>query len=112
MNKFSEIINESINLDEVKKSLTYINAVLGYPDVSTFKMNEEEGYVFRWSLDFELDEYQGVSEIIRLLEIIRSVNNLSDSNIILDKFRMDFKIDEKLFIRLTPESISEIEDYS
>jgi hypothetical protein len=114
MLKFTDILHESSASEEVQKNLASINQLLGNPDSSTFKINEGEGYVFRWRSDFFLDEYNGIREINKLSEVFNSVKKLQESQIILDKFDMDFKIEDKLYIRFTPKSInpdSEEDDY-
>jgi hypothetical protein len=63
MLKFTEILHESSSSEEVQKNLVSINQLLGKPDFSTFKINEEEGYVFRWESDFSMDEYNSGSRI-------------------------------------------------
>jgi len=114
MLKFTDILHETSASEEVQKNLVSINQLLGKPDFSTFKINEEEGYVFRWDSDFLLDEYNGIREINKISEIFNSVKKLQESQIILDKFDMDFKMEDKLYIRFTPKSInpdSEEDDY-
>lgn len=113
MLKFTEILHESSNSEEVQKNLVSINQLLGNPDFSTFKINEEEGYVFRWESDLSIDEYNGIGKINKISEIFNSVKRLQDSQIILDKFDMDFKFEDKLYIRFTPKvkSTEESEDY-
>jgi len=102
MLKFTDILHESSASEEVRKNLASINQLLGKPDFSTFKINEEEGYVFRWEPNIYLDEYNGIKEINKISEVFNSVKKLQESQIILDRFDMDFKIEDKLYVRLTP----------
>ena len=94
MLKFTDILHESSNSEEVQKNLVSINKLLGSPDFSTFKINEQEGYVFRWESDLSIDEYNGIGKINKISEIFNSVKRLQDSQI--NKFDMDFKFEDKL----------------
>jgi hypothetical protein len=102
MLKFTDILHESTYSEEVEKNLVNLNNLLGKPDFSSFKINEQEGYVFRWDADFFINEYNGIGEINKISEIFNSVKKLQESQIILDKFDMDFKIEDKFYIRFTP----------
>jgi len=105
MIKFTEILHESSSSEEVKNNLSSINQLLGKPDFSTFIINEKEGYVFRWEHDFSMDEYNGIGKINKIYEVFNSVKNLQNSQIVLDKFDMDFKFEDKLYIRFTPKVV-------
>ena len=112
MLKFTDILHESSYSEEVETNLHSINKILGRPDLSTFKINEQEGYVYRWDSGFYLEDYNGINEINKLTEVFNSVKKLQESQIILDKFDMDIKIEDKLYIRFTPKIIgSEDDDY-
>ncbi len=102
MLKFTDILHESTYSEEVGKNLVSLNRILGEPDFSKFEINEQEGYVFRWDSDVVMSEYNGIGEINKMTEIFNSVKKLQESQIILDKFDMDFKIEDKLYIRFTP----------
>jgi len=102
MLKFTDILHESTYSKEVQDNLISINKLLGKPDFSSFQINEKEGYIFRWEPNIYLDEYNGIKEINKISEVFNSVKKLQESQIILDKFDMDFKIEDKLYIRLTP----------
>jgi len=104
MLKFTDILHESTYSQEVEKNLVNLNSLLGKPDFSTFKINEQEGYVFRWSADFLIDEYNGIGQVTKMSEIFNSVKKLQESQIILNKFDVDFKLEERFYIRFTPKT--------
>lgn len=110
MLKFTDILHESSSTEEVRKNLDSINQLLGKPDFSSFKINEKEGFVFRWEADFMIDEYNGIGKINKITEIFNTIKELQGSQIVLDKFDMDFKIEDKLYLRFTPKFTDTKED--
>jgi|LakMenEpi03Aug12_release.lakeMendotaPanAssembly.Ray.scaffolds.fasta_scaffold669663_1 hypothetical protein len=101
MNRFSQILNESTNPQELKDQFSTLQDILGEPQTATIRFGDKIGYVFRWSLDFNIGEYQGETEMenmLKVFEIIRSVV----PNIKMKDYDVEFKIDEYFYVRLTP----------
>jgi hypothetical protein len=111
MNRFSEILNENNNFDEIEDHIVPISDILGKPSVATLKFGENDGYVFKWNLSFNIEEYNGSKEIKDILTVFECIKELTSSMKRLEGFDVDFKIDNSLFVRITPKSLSDGTDY-
>jgi hypothetical protein len=101
MNRFSEIINESTDLQDFKDQLISIYDILGEPQTATMRFGEKLGYVFKWNLSFDIDQYNSEKEMMDLVTVFDIVRN-QISSIRLKDYDVEFKIDGGFFIRLTP----------
>lgn len=104
MNKFSDIINESKNFEELEDHFVPIYDILGQPSISMLKFGDKEGYVFKWQLNFELENYNGTKEISDILGVFECIKTVSQSTKRILDFDVEFKIDNGLYVRLTPKS--------
>jgi hypothetical protein len=112
MNKFSEIINESQNFEELEDHFVPIYDVLGQPSISTLKFGEKNGYIFKWNLNFELENYNGPKEISDIMKIFECIKTISQSTKRISDFDVEFKIQsESLYVRLTPDTQHDDVDY-
>lgn len=104
MNKFSDIINESKNFEELEDHFVPIYDILGQPSISTLKFGEKEGYIFKWKLNFEIENYNGSKEISEVMKIFQCIQTISQSTKRILDFDVEFKINDGLYVRLTPQS--------
>lgn len=111
MNKFSEIINESQDFEELEDNFIPIYDILGQPSISTLKFGDKNGYVFKWNLNFEIQNYNGSKEISDILKVFECITEVSRSTKRILDFDVEFKIDESLFVRLTPHSSDTDSEY-
>jgi hypothetical protein len=112
MFKFSQIINESQSFEELEDHFIQIYDILGQPKISTLKFGETNGYVFKWNLNFEIENYNGLKEISNILSVFECIKTVSQSTKRILEFDVDFKLQSNvLFIRLTPHSSDSDSDY-
>ena len=111
MNKFSELINESKNFEELEDHFIPIYDILGKPSISTIKFGEKEGYTFKWNLNFEIENYNGSKEISDIMKIFECIQTISQSTKRILDFDVEFKISDGLYVRLTPQSSDEDAEY-
>jgi hypothetical protein len=104
MNKFSQIINESQDFEELEDNFIPIYDTLGQPKISKFKLGEKFGYVFKWDLSFDLENYNGSKEILDVQKVFECIKTVSQSSKRILDFDVEFKINDGLFVRLTPKS--------
>lgn len=111
MNKFSEILNETNNFEELEDHIVPISDILGKPNVATMKFGEKEGYVFKWNLPFNIEQYNGSKEIGDVLSLFEHIKSISSAIKRVQGYDVDFKIDSGLFVRFTPISEDTGEGY-
>ena len=112
MNKFSELINESKNFEELEDHFIPIYDILGKPSISTIKFGEKEGYTFKWNLNFEIENYNGSKEISDIMKIFECIKTISQSTKRINEFDVEFKIQsQSLYVRLTPHTQHDDVDY-
>jgi len=104
MNKFSEILNETNNFDEIEEHIVPISNILGKPNVATMKFGEKEGYIFKWNLPFDIEQYNGGKEISDVLSLFEHIQSISSAIKTIQGYEIDFKIDSGLFVRFIPNS--------
>jgi len=112
MNRFTEIIKESTSLEDVANFLTPINEFLGQPKLATLNYGEDVGYIFKWSLQFNLEQFNGSNEIKGISKVFECVENLAIPMDQSQNFMVDFKIENNsLSVRFTPKSKNESSNY-
>ena len=111
MFKFSQIINESQNFEELEDHFIEIYDILGKPNISTLKFGEKNGYIFKWNLNFEIENYNGPKEISDILSVFECIKTVSQSTKRIFDFDVEFKIDNGLYVRLTPKSSDSDAEY-
>jgi hypothetical protein len=105
MNKFSEIINESQSFEELEDHFIPIYDTLGQPSISNLKFGDKQGHIFKWNLNFEIENYNGKKEIADILKIFECIKTISQSTKSILDFDVEFKIQSgSLYVRLTPQS--------
>jgi len=112
MNRFTEIIKESTSLEDVANFLTPINEFLGQPKLATLNYGEDVGYIFKWQLQFNLEQFNGYDEIKSISKVFECVDNLAIPMDQIQNFMVDFKIENNsLSVRFTPKSKNESSNY-
>jgi hypothetical protein len=102
INKLTEIMYESSLIEEIKLYFKSLTDMLGIPDMSTFKVEGKEGYVFRWDFEYCLDDYCPLSKSVEMRKIFEIITSVLEMDYLSSNFSIDFKLDGRLFIRLTP----------
>jgi hypothetical protein len=111
MNRFSEIVKESNSFEELEDHIIPISDVLGKPSIATLKFGDKDGYVFKWNLKFNIEEYNGSKEISDIVQVFESVKTLTNAMKRIEGYDVEFKIDYGFFVRLTPHTQSDGGDY-
>jgi hypothetical protein len=114
MKKFTTYIKESLDateLEEIEDSLLHIIDTYGSPQVTTVKIGERNGYILRWDLKFSLYDYQGTDKIDEVNKLFECLSEAKKSQGLMSSFKVEFKISNQLFVRLTPKSESKSESY-
>jgi hypothetical protein len=112
MNRFTEIIRESTSIEDVTNFLIPINESLGQPKVATLNFGGDVGYIFKWSFQFDLEQFNGSNEIKEISKLFECVSNLTKPIEESQNFMVDFKIeDNNLSVRFTPKSKNESTNY-
>lgn len=111
MNRFSEIINESKDFDEIEDHIVPISDVLGKPNVITMNYGNQVGYTFKWNLQFNIEQYNGSKEIQDILTVLECIKDLSNSMKRIEGYDVEFKIDNSLFVRISPKTQHDDNDY-
>lgn len=111
MNKFTELITESNDFEELEDHIVPISDMLGQPSIATLKFGDKNGYVFKWNLRFNIEEYNGSKEITDIIQVFESVKTLTFAMKRIEGYDVEFKIDNGFFVRLTPHTQSDGGDY-
>jgi hypothetical protein len=112
MNKFTELLNESQDFDQIQNSIIPLMDLLGRPEVATINYGEKSGYIFKWNLGFSILQYNGFSELEKISQIFESMKDLNQSINSIMNYDIDFKIEENLFVRITPKTVLESDSYN
>jgi hypothetical protein len=111
MNRFSEILNESKDFEEIEDHIIPISDILGKPNVATLNYGEQVGYVFKWNLQFKLEEYNGSKEVQDIIKVFECVKELTSAMKRIEGYDVEFKIDNSLFVRISPKTQHDDNDY-
>lgn len=106
MNKFSKLLNESLSFEEIEGHVLEISNVLGKPNVVTLNFGKEVGYVFKWDLKFNVEEYNGSLEIERIKKLFSMIEEISLAMKGVQDYDVEFKIKEHLYVRFIPHTES------
>jgi hypothetical protein len=112
MNRFTEILNESKSFTDLESYILPITDIIGKHNVATLNFGEEVGYVFRWNLGFNINQYNGTKEVNDILKVFECLQDVAEAMERLKSYIVDFKFDDtSLSVRMTPKSESEGQDY-
>jgi len=110
MNKFTETLNESKDFETIENSITPISDILGRANVTTLNFGEKSGYVFKWKLSFDINQYNGEKEVDLMLKIFEPLMDIQSLMQRVEGYQLEFKIDDFLHVRFTPDMKSS-DDY-
>ena len=112
MKKFSHILNESIDIEEIEDYFLNINDALGEPTKKSIGGNKFTIYEFTWTIDINIYQYNDVSKIEKLSIFFDSVKELKTSQLRINDYDIEFKLSGlTLSVRVTPKGKSEAGDY-
>lgn len=112
MNRFTEILNESKGFVELEGYILPISDVVGKHSVATLNFGDEVGYVFRWNLGFNINQYNGTKEVGDILKVFECIHDVAAAIERVQSYIIDFKMDENsLSVRMTPKSGNDSQDY-
>lgn len=107
MKKFSNILNESINIEEIEDYFLSINDALGNPIKKSIGKGDFIIHEFCWKLDIRMEQYNDVSKIDKISIFFNSIRELKTSQLRINDYDIDFKLSEyNLSVRLIPKSKS------
>jgi len=106
MNKFSKLLNESLSFEEIEQQVLEISSVLGKPNVVTLNFGKDVGYVFKWDLKLNIEEYNGSVEIERVKKLFSMIEEISLAMKRVQDYDVEFKIKEHLYVRFIPHTES------
>lgn len=102
MNKFSKLLNESLSFEEIEDHVLTISDVLGKPNVVTLNFGSKVGYVFKWNLQFNVEEYNGPQEVVKIKKLFGFIEDISMAMVRIQDYDVEFKIKEQLYVRFIP----------
>ena len=111
MIKFSKIL-ESITIEEIEDYFLPINDVLESPVKKEIGTAPFIIYQFEWNLDFRIDEFNDINKIDKIIKCLETINELKTSQKRIIDYDIDFKIINKLVVRLTPREKGVPEEYN
>jgi hypothetical protein len=112
MKKFSNILNESVDIEEIEDYFLNINDALGEPTKKSIGGDKFTIYEFTWTIDINIYQYNDVSKIEKLLIFFDSVKELKTSQLRINDYDIEFKISGlTLSVRVTPKGKSESNKY-
>jgi hypothetical protein len=115
MKKFTTYINESLEateLEEIEDTLLHIIDTYGKPQVTTASVGDRLAYILRWDLNFSLNEYHGPDVLEKINQLFECLVEAKKSQGLMENFKVEFKISNFLFVRLTPKSDKKSESYT
>lgn len=109
MRKLSNILKESIDIEEMEDYVLTISDTLGVePSKKLLGTEKFTVYQFEWELGFKISEFNAVSNIDKVIKCLTSIKQLGISNNRMEnagiEFNIDFKINNKLCVILTPKT--------
>lgn len=114
MKKFTTYIKESLDateLEEIEDTLLHIIDTYGKPQVTTTSIGDRTGYILRWYLNLNLGEYNGSDALDKVNQLFECLSEAKKSQGLMLSFKVEFKISNFLFVRLTPKSETKSESY-
>jgi hypothetical protein len=107
MFKFSQLINENVEFEEIEDCLIFIYDNFGEPRVLKSNIDGGMAYNLIWNLNFNLSEYNGVEVLDKTSKLFTSLSELKSTQKRLNQFEIDFKISHKLlYVRFIPKKQS------
>jgi len=103
MKKFSSILKESIDIEELEDYFLLISDTLhSKAEKQTIGKGDFIIYQFKWKLNFNISEFNSVDNLDMITKCLETIHELKTSQKRIEDYDIDFKIDEHLSVRLTP----------
>jgi len=96
--------NESAEFEELEDTLLEIYDLLGNPEKSEYNIGGKLAYTLVWPMGFRIDEYNGYKEIDLISKVFDLLKVIKSSQLRIKDYDVEFKIENRLFVRLTPHS--------
>jgi len=107
MFKFTNLIKENVEFEDIEDSLLSIYDTYGEPRVVKSNIDGGLAYSLRWNLEFGLSEYNGVEVLDKAAKLFTSLSELKSTQKRLSQFDIDFKVGgTMLFVRFIPKKQS------
>lgn len=107
MFKFTQLIKENVEFEDIEDALLPIYDTYGEPRVVKSNIDGGMAYSLRWDLGFSLSEYNGVEVLDRTAKLFTSLSELKSTQKRLTEFDIDFKVGTTmLFVRFIPKKQS------
>lgn len=107
MIKFSQIINENQDFEDIEDSLLGIYDLFGEPRVVRTNVDKSKtnqmAYSLRWDMGFSMQEYNGIEVLSKTAQLLSILSDIKSTQNRLRSYEINFKISgQLLFIRLVP----------
>lgn len=107
MFKFTQLIKENLEFEDIEDALLPIYDTYGEPRVVKSNIDGGMAYSLRWDLGFSLSEYNGVEVLDKTAKLFTSLSELKSTQKRLTQFDIDFKVGTTmLFVRFIPKTQS------
>jgi len=112
MNKFSQLIKESSEFEDIEDSLLYIYDTFGEPRVLKTNLDGVAGgqmaYVLRWDIGFSINDYNGTEVLETTAKLFTALSEVKSSQNRISGYDVDFKVSGSiLFVRFIPQKSGE-----
>lgn len=108
MFKFTNLIKENVEFEDIEDALLPIYDTYGEPRVVKVNVDGGTAYSLRWDLEFGLGEYNGVEVLDKTAKLFTSLSELKSTQKRLAQFDIDFKVSgTMLFVRFIPKNQSQ-----
>lgn len=107
MFKFSQLIKENIEFEDIEDSLLYIYDNFGEPRVLKTNLDGvkdgQMAYVLRWDIGFSINDYNGSEVLETTAKLFTALSELKSSQSRISGYDVDFKVSGSiLFVRFIP----------
>ena len=108
MKRFTNFIKESVDIEELEDYFLLISDTLSMTaEKSIIGSGDFKVYQFEWRLDFVIGEYNSIESLGKIAKCLDSIKELKTSQKRILEFDIEFKISDKLSVRLTPNTKSD-----
>lgn len=92
MKRFSQILNESVDIEEIEDYLLNINDILGKPTKKSMGSGNFIIYEFYWQLGVNINVYNSIPQMDKILLIFSLLKELKTSQARINEYDIEFKI--------------------
>ena len=105
MIKFSKILKESIDIEELEDYFLLISDTLNEtPDKKVMGKGDFIMYQFTWKLNFNISEYNPIDSLDKISKCFECITELKTSQRRILDYDIEFKINDELCVKLTPKN--------